>query len=324
MKPVVAGVTGLEIHTFLQNRFPRIYEDTLDPVPASPDSPNSMWNPPGHADVYHCLRDSGLLAKFLAAGKKYMMISNIDNLGSRIDLKILNKLLNDNIPYACETVDKTPEEWKGGMPINYRGKKKLLETAQVPPAHMNDYISIHYFHANNLWVNLEQLQDALAADTLITDVMKNIKVFEGRKVVQLESAAGSAVQSFERAIALKVPRRRFLPVKTCNELLLMRADLYIRHPNAELLLNPKRNVPGLPAVSLDAGFQKVGDFEARIPFPPSIYNLIALNVEGDVVFGKDVVLEGNVEIRAQPGTRIAVPDGSHLKDVKITAQSDFR
>ena len=323
MKPVIEKVKDLKIYTFLQNRFPRIYDDTWEPVPNSPDCPNSMWNPPGHADVYHCLRDSGLLEKFLAEGKRYMMVSNFDNLGSRIDLKVLNKIASENIPYACETVDKTPEEWKGGMPINYEGHKKLLETAQVPKDHMDDYVAIHYFHANNLWIDLVQLKEALEKDTLVTDVMKNFKVFEGRKVVQLESASGSAVQSFPKAIALKVPRRRFLPVKSCNELLLMRSDLYIRHPGAELLLNEKRTVAGLPCVRLDAGFQKVSDFEARIPHPLSIYNLESLEVEGDVTFGKNVTLEGKVVIKAAEGKKIAIPDGKHLKDATITDASQL-
>ena len=323
MKPVLEKIDGLEVHTFLQNRFPRIYDDTYEPVPNSPDCPNSMWNPPGHADVYHCLRDSGLLDKFIAQGKKYMMVSNIDNLGSRIDLKVLKKVIDDNIPYACETVDKTPEEWKGGMPINYDGHKKLLETAQVPPDHMQDYINIHYFHANNLWVNLEQLKEALDKDTLVTDVIKNHKMFEGRSITQLESASGSAVQSFPGAIAIKVPRRRFLPVKLCNELLLMRADLYIKHENAELLVNEKRTVPGLPAIKLSKEFQFVSDFDKRFPNPPSIYNLVSLDIEGDVYFGKDVVLEGKVVIKAPAGEKLTIPDGKHLKDCTITSASQL-
>jgi UTP--glucose-1-phosphate uridylyltransferase len=323
MWPVVTAVEGLEVVTFMQNRFPRIYEDTLEPVPKGSNSPNTMWNPPGHADVYQCLRDSGFLRSFLAQGKRYMMISNIDNLGARIDLKILNKVITENIPYACETTEKTPEEWKGGMPINYQGKKKLLETAQVPPEHMNDYIGIHYFHANNLWVNLEALRAALTDNTLETDVIKNIKEFEGRKVVQLESACGSAIQAFPRAIAIKVPRRRFLPVKMCNELLLMRSDLYVGQPNAELLLNPKRVVGGLPAVKLDARFQTVAEFEARFPNPPSIANLVSLVVEGDVTFGSGVVLEGNVVIKAPEGQSFAIPDGKHLKNCQITASDQL-
>ncbi|KAH0794271.1 UTP--glucose-1-phosphate uridylyltransferase family protein [Histomonas meleagridis] len=314
MEPVIEKVQGLKIITFNQNKFPRIYEDTYEPVPTSPDSPLSMWNPPGHADVYHCLDESGLLDQFIREGKRYMMISNIDNLGARIDLKILNKVLKDDIPYACETVDKTPEEWKGGMPIYYEGHLKLLETAQVPPDHMDDYVAIHYFHANNLWVNLLQLKEAIQNDTLKIDVMKNYKTFEGRKVIQLESACGSAIQSFERSIAIKVPRRRFMPVKACNELLLMRSDLYIKHENSELLLNPKRTTSGLPAVSLGKEFQRIEDFEKRIKCPPSIYNLKKLVVEGDVIFGKNIVLEGDVIIKAENGKKLVLPDGLVLKD----------
>jgi UTP--glucose-1-phosphate uridylyltransferase len=245
------------------------------------------------------------------------MISNFDNLGARVDLRVLHKVASEGIPYACETTEKTPEEWKGGMPIRYAGALRLLETAQVPPGRMDDYVAISYFHANNLWVSLEAVRDALAAGTLRTDVIRNVKAFEGRSVVQLEAAAGSAIQSFAGAVAVKVPRRRFLPVKTCNELLLMRADLYVRQPNAELLLNPRRTAPGLPAVALDACFQKVDEFEARIPSPPSIFNLVSLTVVGDVTFGRDVVLEGKVVIRALPGYKYAVPDGAVLKDATV-------
>lgn len=318
MERVLQKVEGVRILTYNQNKFPRIYLDTLEPVPKKADDPISMWNPPGHADVYHCLKDSGLLDQFLSEGKKYIMISNIDNLGSRIDLKILNKMLQDNISYAAEVTDKTPEEWKGGMPIYYEGHLKLLETAQVPKDHMNDYIAISYFHANNLWVNLEKLKEALNSDTLKIDVMKNQKVFEGKKIVQLESACGSAIQSFADSVAIKIPRRRFLPVKACNELLLMRSDLYIYHPNGEFLLNEKRTVKGLPAVALGPEFQKVEDFEKRIPFPPSIYNLQSLKVTGDVTFGKGVTLEGAIEIHAPNGAAIHVPDGKCLKDCIIT------
>ena len=323
MEPVLAKVEGLEVLTYNQNKFPRIYEDTYEPVPKKADDPISMWNPPGHADVYHCLEDSGLLDKFLKEGKKYIMISNIDNLGSRIDLKILNKMLKDNISYAAETTDKTPEEWKGGMPIYYEGHLKLLETAQVPKDHMDDFVAISYFHANNLWVNLEKLKEALDNNTLKIDVMMNHKVFEGKKIIQLEAACGSAIQSFHDSIAIKVPRKRFMPVKACNELLLMRSDLYIYHPNGEFLLNEKRTVKGLPAVSFGPEFQKVEDFERRIPSPPSIYNLQSLKVTGDVTFGKGITLEGKVEIHASNGSTIHVPDNKVLKDCVITSSSQL-
>ena len=51
-----------------------------------------------------------------------------------------------------------------------------------------------------------------------------------------------------------------MPVKACNELLLMRSDLYVKHENAELLLNTKRTVSRLPAVALGKELQRIEDF----------------------------------------------------------------
>lgn len=47
------------------------------------------WYPPGHGDVYNSLHNSGLLEKFISEGKKYVFISNIDNMGATVDLSIL-------------------------------------------------------------------------------------------------------------------------------------------------------------------------------------------------------------------------------------------
>jgi UTP--glucose-1-phosphate uridylyltransferase len=47
------------------------------------------WYPPGHGDVYQSLVNSGYLEQFLNNGKKYIFISNVDNLGATVDLSIL-------------------------------------------------------------------------------------------------------------------------------------------------------------------------------------------------------------------------------------------
>jgi UTP--glucose-1-phosphate uridylyltransferase len=322
MKPAVAKVQNLEVRTFKQNRFPRIYEETLEPVPSKPEDDNSMWNPPGHGDVFHCFRDSGLLDEYLAKGKKYMMISNIDNLGAIVDFKILNKLISENIPFCMETTVKTPEEWKGGLPLNYRGRLKLLECAQVPKEHMDDFIKFTYFNANNLWINLEVLKSSLQDRSLQLDVIKNRKVYQDKPIIQLEAASGSAISSFNNSIAVKVPRRRFMPVKTTGDLLCIRSNLYER-VGAVLTLSSQRTINGLPSIKLSKEFQFVSDFEKRVPYQVGIINLERLEVEGDVTFGQNIVLEGKVTIKAAPGTKIAIPDGKLLKDVTITAQSQL-
>ena len=45
-------------------------------------------------------------------------------------------------------------------------------------------------------------------------------------VFQLETAMGSAIECFNGAGAVVVPRHRFAPVKTCNDLFILRSDAY--------------------------------------------------------------------------------------------------
>ena len=45
-------------------------------------------------------------------------------------------------------------------------------------------------------------------------------------VFQLETAMGSAIECFDDAGAVVVPRDRFAPVKTCNDLFALRSDVY--------------------------------------------------------------------------------------------------
>jgi len=107
------------------------------------------WYPPGHGDVYDSFYNSGLLKQFLDAGKEYVFISNIDNLGATIDINILNFLLHPNSgkvsttssgenersgvapEFVMEVTDKTRADVKGGTLVMYEGKLRLLEIAQV-------------------------------------------------------------------------------------------------------------------------------------------------------------------------------------------------
>ena len=49
-------------------------------------SGHRSWYPPGHGDIYNSLKRSGLLDKFLEESKEFIFISNIDNLGTTVDL----------------------------------------------------------------------------------------------------------------------------------------------------------------------------------------------------------------------------------------------
>jgi UTP--glucose-1-phosphate uridylyltransferase len=116
------------------------------------------WYPPGHGDFYQSFSNSGLLEQLTAQGRKYAFMSNIDNMGATVDLTILSLCLRENPEFIMEVTEKTRADVKGGTLIQYEGKLRLLEVAQVPKAHEEDFKSVkkfNVFNTNNLWINLQ-------------------------------------------------------------------------------------------------------------------------------------------------------------------------
>jgi UTP--glucose-1-phosphate uridylyltransferase len=70
-----------------------------------------------------------------------------------------------------------------------------------------------------------------------------------------------------------------------------------------------------PYVDLDPEYYKIlADFESRFAAgPPSLVRADRLEVRGDVAFGKDVVVVGEVEVEAPAGERREIPDGTELR-----------
>jgi UTP--glucose-1-phosphate uridylyltransferase len=84
-------------------------------------------------------------------------MSNIDNMGATVDMNILSMCLRENHEFVMEVTEKTRADVKGGTLIKYEGKLRLLEVAQVPKAHEEDFKSVkkfNVFNTNNLWINL--------------------------------------------------------------------------------------------------------------------------------------------------------------------------
>jgi UTP--glucose-1-phosphate uridylyltransferase len=104
----------------------------------------------------------------------------------------------------------------------------------------------------------------------------------------------AAIDVFEGAQALRVPKSRFAPVKTTDDLLVVRSDAYRLTGDAHLELVPDV----APIVKLDPEFFKlVDDFGARFPSgPPSLVDAARLEVVGDVTFGRGVVVRGSVRV----------------------------
>ncbi|KAG7839740.1 hypothetical protein KL942_003351 [Ogataea angusta] len=313
----------IRIRTFNQSRYPRVFKDSLLPVPQSFDDKLDAWYPPGHGDLFESLVSSGELDVLLEQGKEILFVSNGDNLGATVDTKILNHMVETGAEYIMELTDKTRADVKGGTLINYNGQVRLLEIAQVPKDHVEDFKSIKKFtnfNTNNLWINLRAIKRLVEANALEMEIIPNSKSISvgnsEMQVLQLESAVGAAIRHFKGAHGVVVPRSRFLPVKTCSDLMLVKSDLFNLQHGA-LKLDSAR-FGGAPLIKLGSHFKKVSNFQQRIPHMPRILELDHLTVTGNVYFGRGVQLKGTVIIVCSDGQRIDIPNGSILENVVVT------
>ena len=89
------------------------------------------------------------------------------------------------------------------------------------------------------------------------EIIINPKVTDdGQPVIQLETAAGAAIKHFKGAHGVNVPRSRFLPVKSCSDLLLIKSDIYsLEH--GQLVINRSRMFENTPVIKLGDHFKKV-------------------------------------------------------------------
>ncbi|MDW7712025.1 MAG: UTP--glucose-1-phosphate uridylyltransferase [Deferrisomatales bacterium] len=284
---------------FLQNRFPRIRE--ADGLPFGQPGDRESWAPPGHGNLYLALESSGLLDRLLEGGIRWAFVSNADNLGASPHPGILAHLFRGGHDFAIEVTERTEADVKGGALVKRAGRLELLELAQVPEAHAAEFQDprrFPVFNTNNVWVNLEALRRLLGRGALDLPTIVNRKSVAGTGVVQLESAMGAAVGCFQRATGLLVPRDRFAPVKTTDDLLVRRSDVYREGQSAPLEVNPARDPAlGPPVVRLDPEcYGSVAELEARVPFPLGLLEARLLEVHGDVHFGEDVRVCGAVTL----------------------------
>ncbi|KAL1691524.1 UTP--glucose-1-phosphate uridylyltransferase family [Schizophyllum commune] len=307
----------LRITTFNQSRYPRIFKETLLPCPKRADDDKKHWYPPGHGDVFNALYQSGVLDQLISEGKEYIFISNSDNLGAVVDEKILQHMIDSEAEFIMEVTDKTKADVKGGTLIDYDGNIRLLEIAQVPSEHVEDFKSVRkfkIFNTNNLWVNLKAIKRVMENEGMELEIIINPKVNDdGQPVIQLETAAGAAIKHFKNGHGINVPRSRFLPVKSCSDLLLIKSDIYsLEH--GQLVINEQRMFETTPVIKLGDHFKKIQQFQKRFKKIPKILELDHLTVTGDVYFGRNVTLRGTVIIVANEGQSIYIPDGCILEN----------
>ena len=306
---------------FVQGKVPKLLADGFEPV-EWPDNPALEWAPPGHGDVYTSLATSGVLGELLERGYEYLFLSNADNLGAVLEPRILGWFAGQGLPFLSEVTDRTEGDKKGGHLARRRdgGGLVLRETAQTPDEDMEafqDTTRHRFFNCNTIWLDLHALRRTLDErdGVLGLPMIVNRKTVDptdpsSPEVIQLETAMGAAIDVFEGAAALHVPRSRFVPVKTTNELLALRSDAYELADDWAVRPVPAREGRP-PLVDLDSKYFKLlRDFEARFAAgPPSLARCDRLSVQGDVSFGRDVVVRGSVTVE---GPR-RIEDGALLE-----------
>jgi UTP--glucose-1-phosphate uridylyltransferase len=313
-------VEGLPLE-FLQNKEPKLLTHDLSPV-SHPRNPELEWCPPGHGDLYTALHGTGLILRLLDAGYERVFVSNADNLGAVPDARVAGWFAGSGAPFAIEAVPRTPSDRKGGHFARRKsdGRIVLRETAQTldeDKEAVADLDRHRFTSTNNLWFDLRAMQTELErrSGILGLPLIRNVKHVDPAdpstpEVIQIETAMGAAIEIFEGARTIEVTRDRFVPVKTTNDLLLLRSDVY--DLGQDFVLDPAGDE--VPYVELDDSFYKrVTDFDKRFPEgAPSMKEAKSLVVDGDWTFGQGVRVVGKVALEASSAQRVA--PGTVLED----------
>ena len=314
MNSAVSRVEG--VRDFLQGREPRLWSDTHEPV-EWPADPSLEWCPAGHGDVYVSLVASGMLDTLRGEGIDWAFVSNADNLGATADARIPAWAEAQGVPFVMEVVRGTAADRKGGHLALHRGRLVLRETAQVPEGDDSfaDVDRWRFYNTNKLWVDLR----ALDPEALDLPLIVNRKPVDPRdattpEVLQLETAMGAAVGAIDGARAVEVPRSRFAPVKTTDDLLVVRSDAYVLRDDGTLepcfagdppvvTLGPSlRHLDAFDAHFADGPPSLRGrdTFTVRTAFGPGRVNLIGEHTDYNGGLALPFAIEQGVTVIATP------------------------
>merc|ERR1719420_521693 len=311
---------------FVQNKVPKIAKSDFSAA-TCPSVPDNEWCPPGHGDIYAALIGSGRLKDLLADGVEYVCVSNSDNLGATLDLDLLTYFAESGAPFMMEVCRRTENDKKGGHLAVRKADNQLIlrESAQCADEDEKEFQNIDkhmYFNTNNLWLRLSALQKLIdeSGGAIKLPVILNAKTVDPKDdastpVWQLETAMGAAIECFQGAKAVEVPRTRFAPVKKCSDLFLLRSDAYVIEDFKPVLA---KGVADAPTIDLDSKkYKMVPQLDKCTPKGvPSLKQCKKLTVKGEVVFSAGTTFIGEVTVKNTSKDPVTLPKGTY-KDTTI-------
>ena len=282
--------------------------------------------------MYAALAGSGHLDSLLKDGYKYMFVSNSDNLGASLDLQILAYFAEKDASFMMECCERTENDKKGGhLAIRSSDAQLILREsamcADEDEAAFQDTTKHKFFNTNNLWIRLDKLKEILDKNGgfIPLPMIKNKKTVDpkddsSQKVLQLETAMGAAIECFDGATAIVVPRTRFAPVKKCSDLFLLRSDAYLIE-NHMPVLNPECGGVA-PVIDMDSKLYKLVDAleEATVAGIPSLVKCTRLTIKGPVTMSKKTKFVGDVAIKNMSQETKAIPRGEVTGEHDLTSE----
>jgi UTP--glucose-1-phosphate uridylyltransferase len=174
---------------------------------------------PGHGDLFEALQRSTVLDVFQESGVDIVLVSNVDNLGARVDPIVVGEHLLGGHRVTVEVAAKCGDT--GGAPARVDGRLVLVEGPRFPESFDEDAIGV--FNTNTVAFDLDVLRGVYPLEWIVAT-----KEVDGTPVIQLERLFHE-VTWFVEARFLEVPRvgprGRFFPIKTPADLASSQAAL---------------------------------------------------------------------------------------------------
>jgi len=249
---------------------PEVFQEMMPTISESGELTNERLAPAGHGfigfnEVYHALCSNE---------DELICIGNGEDLNSSPDEKILSHITQNNIPVVMITTTKTSADLKGGqMGIIKEGEKEIIsifEKAQAEESGQLEYFeklglreqdNESFFNTNMAIINTRALRGAFNRldlsiesflESIAPEVIQNVKIQNGKKFIQLESALGSVLLNMSAFFMRKTGEnilhlcnvgelnrhKFFLPIKSREDY-----DFYLKNYEVsipEFVLKPKK------------------------------------------------------------------------------------